>query len=112
MVLGLSLSSLRWPSPPLWSHMDSVGPVGLWQGDGAAQEGPPGSSELVSFALASRLMSIQGRQSRISSHPRSPSWFAKTFISDLVTASYEAPYSTTGGIISSFSSSGGGGSER
>ncbi|XP_019611647.2 hexokinase-3 [Rhinolophus sinicus] len=34
--------------------MDSVGPVGLWQGDGAAQEGlpcPPGSSELVQQCL-------------------------------------------------------------
>lgn len=54
--------------PPLWNHMDTIGPAGLRQGEGSPcnpQEGlpcPSDSSELVSSALGSHRMPIQGCQ--------------------------------------------------
>lgn len=54
--------------PPPWNHMDSIGSLGLQQREGAPscpQEGlpcPSNSSELVSSALGSCLVPIQGCQ--------------------------------------------------
>lgn len=54
--------------PPLWKVMDSTGSAGLQQGEEALsypEEGLPGpsdSSELVSSALGSCFMLVQGHQ--------------------------------------------------
>lgn len=76
--LGYPFSPIGGHPSPLWNHMDSIGSLGLQQGEGAPscpQEGlpcPSNSSEMVSSTLGPCLMPLQTGAAPPRSHALTP----------------------------------------